>query len=138
MLCGRGLEMVDAAGQVRGQFTVEPDGEAVFRLRDQRGTIRARLGASNDGSGLILIDKTTNPGVQILARRTPVSGRQTTRTNLTGPGGRRQVVAPLAWRSLMTDASPRLLATARLMGSDAKRRNAACIVESRYRSVSRD
>lgn len=94
VLRGRALELVDAAGQVRGQFTIEPDGEAVFRLRDQGGTIRVKIGASNDGSGLLLIDETTEPGVQILARRAPTPGRQTTSINLTGSGGRRRVVTP--------------------------------------------
>src|SRR5687767_7242059 len=63
VLRGRGLELVDAAGQVRAQFTVEPDGEGVFRIRDANGTIRVKLGAGTNGSGLLLLDETTEPGV---------------------------------------------------------------------------
>jgi hypothetical protein len=94
VLRGRALELVDGAGRIRGQFTVESDGEAVFRLRDESGTIRVKLGASSAGSGLLLIDETTEPGVQILARRSPMAGQQTTRINLTGAGGRQRQVVP--------------------------------------------
>jgi hypothetical protein len=94
VLRGRALELVDGAGQIRGQFTVESDGEAVFRLRDESGTIRVKLGASSVGSGLLLLDETTEPGVQILARRSPMSGQRTTSINLTGHGGRQRQVVP--------------------------------------------
>jgi hypothetical protein len=95
MLRGRGLELVDATGQVRAQFTVEPDGEAVFRMRDQAGTIRVKLGAGDAGSGLLLIDETTEPGVQIIARRSATAGRPvTTSINLTGAGGQRRTIVP--------------------------------------------
>jgi hypothetical protein len=74
VLRGRGLELVDASGQVRAQLNVEPDGEAVLRIRDASGTIRVKLGAGAEGSALLLLDETTEPGVQILARRTPTGG----------------------------------------------------------------
>ena len=63
VLRGRGLELVDATGQVRAQFNVEPGGEAVFRMRDESGTIRVKLGAGAEGSALLLLDETTEPGV---------------------------------------------------------------------------
>lgn len=95
ILRGRGLELVDAAGQVRAQFNVEPDGEAVFRMRDANGTIRVKLGAGNAGSGLLLIDETTEAGVQIIARRAPTPTRQTTTSiKLTGSDGQRRVITP--------------------------------------------
>ena len=95
ILRGRGLELVDAAGQVRAQFNVERDGEAVFRLRDANGTIRVKLGAGNDGSGLLLIDETTEPGVHIIARRAATPTRPiTTSINLTGSDGQRRVIQP--------------------------------------------
>ena len=91
----RGLELVDAARQVRAQFNVEPDGEAVFRMRDARGTIRVKLGAGNSGSGLLLLDETTEPGVQIIARRAAApTGATTTSISLTGADGRRRVITP--------------------------------------------
>ena len=91
----RGLELVDAAGKVRGQFTVEDDGEAVFRIRDASGAIRVKLGAGSGGSGLLLLDETTEPGVQIIARRVAAGERKTTTSvNLTGAGGQRRAITP--------------------------------------------
>ena len=95
ILRGRGLELVDVTGQVRAQFNVEPDGEAVFRMRDASGTIRVKLGAGNSGSGLLLLDETSEPGVQIIARRAAApTGATTTRISLTGSEGRRRVITP--------------------------------------------
>ena len=95
VLRGRGLELVDATGQVRAQFNVEPDGEAVFRMRDASGTIRVKLGAGAEGSALLLLDETTELGVQILARRTPTARHPaTTSINLTGADGRRRAITP--------------------------------------------
>ena len=54
-------------GEVRAQLDVESNGEAVFRLPDAQGTIGVKMGASEDGSGLLLINDLTEPGVQILA-----------------------------------------------------------------------
>jgi hypothetical protein len=48
VLRGRALELVDERGQVRGRLNVESNGEVVFRLLDQRGTIRVKLGASEE------------------------------------------------------------------------------------------
>ena len=94
-LRGRGLELVDAAGQVRAEINLEPDGEAVFRMRDAKGTIRVKLGASGEGSGLVLLDEATEPGVQIIARQTASATRPTTTSvNLLGAGGQRRVIAP--------------------------------------------
>jgi hypothetical protein len=74
---------------------VESEGEVVFRLYDQTGTIRVKLGASQSGSGLLLTDETTEPGVHIVARRAAISGRlKTTSITLTGAGGRERVIAP--------------------------------------------
>lgn len=95
VLRGRGLELVDAAGQVRAEFTVEPDGEALFRMRDSAGTIRVKLGAGDTGSGLLLIDETTEPGVQIVARRSATATRPTTTSiHLTGAAGQRRAITP--------------------------------------------
>ncbi|HVR74557.1 MAG TPA: hypothetical protein VMT52_09505 [Planctomycetota bacterium] len=66
----RMIELVDEREQVRANLKVEPDGEVVFRLRDARGTIRVKLGASEGGSGLLLLDDRTEPAVHMLANRT--------------------------------------------------------------------
>jgi hypothetical protein len=42
----------------------------VFRLLDQDGTIRVKLGAAREGSGLLLANDATEPGVHILADST--------------------------------------------------------------------
>ncbi len=50
------IELVDAKGQVRAQLKVEDNSEAVFRMKDAQGTIRVKLGAGADCSGLVLLD----------------------------------------------------------------------------------
>lgn len=63
------IELLDAQGAVRAQLNVEESGEVIFRMRDQSGNIRVKLGASADGSGLVLMNAATEPGVHILAKR---------------------------------------------------------------------
>ena len=67
VLRARTIELVDGRRQVRAQIKVERTGEVVFRLRDQDGTIRVKLGAGREGSGLLLLNEATEPGVQALA-----------------------------------------------------------------------
>ena len=73
VLRARAIELVDDRGQARAQLDVEPSGEVVFRLRDAGGTIRVKIGASEDGSGLVLLDDGTKPGVHALAQRAGTS-----------------------------------------------------------------
>jgi hypothetical protein len=61
------IELVDERGQIRAQLQVEPDGEAILRIRDPEGNIRIKLGASQSGSGLVLLNDRTEPGVQVVA-----------------------------------------------------------------------
>jgi hypothetical protein len=89
ILRGRGLELVDARGQTRAQFNVESDGTAVFRIRDAEGTIRVKLGAGPTGSGLLLLDETTEPGVHLIARRAGTAGVSTTSISVSGATGSR-------------------------------------------------
>lgn len=63
------IELVDDHGKARATFKVEPQREAILRLFDSRGTIRVKLGASADGSGLILMNEATEPAVHLLAER---------------------------------------------------------------------
>lgn len=90
----RALELVDERGTVRGQWTVEPDGEVVLRLRDQQGAIRIKLGAGSEGSGMVLLDETTTPGVQVIARRAPKEGRASTGITVFGADGSKTRVSP--------------------------------------------
>lgn len=68
VLRGRVLELVDEDDQIRSRLNVESNGEVVFRLLDQKGTIRAKLGAGENGSGLLLANDATEPSVHILAK----------------------------------------------------------------------
>jgi hypothetical protein len=63
------MEIVDAQGRVRFHLAAQPDGEAVFRMRDRTGTIRVKLSASEEGSGFLLLDAETEPGLHVLAKR---------------------------------------------------------------------
>lgn len=95
ILRGRMFELVDEAGKVRSSLKVETDGTVVFRLMDQDGTIRVKLGADRNGSGLVLLDETTEPGIHLLARRAEIPDRPgTTRITLTGPDGTKRELVP--------------------------------------------
>jgi len=82
------IELVDEAGQIRANLKLEPNGEVVFRMRDAKGTIRVKLGAAEDGSGLLLINDQTEPGVQLLAKSTG------TTVTLTEKGKEKRVITP--------------------------------------------
>jgi hypothetical protein len=69
VLRARTIELVDARGVRRASLKVEPQGDVLFRLFDRQGTIRVKLGASETGSGLVLNDESTAPGVHLLATR---------------------------------------------------------------------
>ena len=62
------IELVDAKRQVRAQLKVEENSEAVFRMKDAQGTIRVKLGAGADGSGLVLLDDKTEVGIHATAK----------------------------------------------------------------------
>ncbi|MGE5811166.1 MAG: hypothetical protein ACM339_06665 [Ignavibacteria bacterium] len=64
----RGLEMIDENGLIRSSLRLEPEGEVILRFFDNKGEIRFKAGASEKGSGLLLINNLTNPGVQIIAK----------------------------------------------------------------------
>ena len=68
VLRARAIELVDERGQARAQLEVEDSGEVVLRLRDAKGTIRVKIGAAEDGSGLLLLDEKTEPGLHLLAK----------------------------------------------------------------------
>lgn len=65
----RAIELVDDNGKTRAQLDIEKTGEVVFRLRDPNGTIRTKLGAGTDGSGLSMMDDRTEATVQIKAEK---------------------------------------------------------------------
>lgn len=67
------FELVDQNGKRRASIKVEPEGEIVFRLMDETGTIRVKMSGSKQGSGLVLLDKNTNPGIHGLAKENGAS-----------------------------------------------------------------
>jgi hypothetical protein len=85
----RAFQLVDENGEVRAQFNVDgTSGEVIFRMMDQQGTIRVKLGASEDGSGLVLLNDLTEPGVHILAQQGNTS------LTITNQSGAKQVIEP--------------------------------------------
>ena len=88
VLRGSALELVDQQGRIRGRLSIEPQGEVVFRLFDQRGTIRVKLGAGADGSGLLLANDATEPGVHLLATASGSSVR------VVNKNGRERLISP--------------------------------------------
>ena len=98
VLRGQALEIVDGRGQVRARINVEPatataDGKTypeavVFRLIDPNGRIRVKLGADQEGSGLLLANDSQQPGVHMLAKSTG------TVLKLINTDGREQVIKP--------------------------------------------
>jgi hypothetical protein len=93
VLRGQALELVDASGQIRSRLNVEKDGQVVFRLLDQRGTIRVKLGAGEDGSGLVLLDERTEPAIHLVARRDSLRDRAGTSMTLRS-GERSRTLTP--------------------------------------------
>jgi hypothetical protein len=69
VLRAKTIELVDGRGRWRAQLKVERGGQVVFRLRDQNGIIRTKLGADENGSGLLLLDEQTEPGIHLVASR---------------------------------------------------------------------
>jgi hypothetical protein len=89
------IELVSEQGQVRSRLNVEQGGEVVFRLLDKNGTIRVKLGAGEDGSGLLLLDEATEPAVHMLARGKATAARpNTTGITLKGGDGQQRVIKP--------------------------------------------
>jgi hypothetical protein len=84
----RVLELVGDDGTLRARLNVEQGGEVVLRLLDQEGTIRVKLGAGTDGSGLVLNNDATEPGVHLLA------GRKGSSVRIANKDGRERVVTP--------------------------------------------
>ncbi len=82
------IELVDDNGKVRIQMNVEQSGEAVFRLRDADGTIRVKIGAGKDGSGMVLLDDQTEPALHFVANKGGAS------ITLTGKEGKKKVFTP--------------------------------------------
>jgi hypothetical protein len=58
----RAWELVDTNGPPHASLDVSPQGDVVLPLRDDSGTIRVKMSASRNGSGLLLLDAAAEPG----------------------------------------------------------------------------
>lgn len=63
------FELVDSKGVPRVTINSYDDGEVVLRMKDKKGTIRIKLAANEEGSGLVLLNDATEPGVQVLSKK---------------------------------------------------------------------
>jgi hypothetical protein len=88
VLRARAIELVDDRGRPRASLEIETGGDVVFRMRDAGGAIRVKLGASRQGSALLLLDERTEPAAHLV-----VDPGATTLT-LARQGGRRLVLEP--------------------------------------------
>ena len=88
VLRGRALELVDIHGLTRARINMEPTGEVVLRLFDESGTIRIKIGASKNGSGLVLLNDSTEVGVHLLANDNGSS------LKLMDKNGRQRLISP--------------------------------------------
>jgi hypothetical protein len=83
------IELVDAAGNVRGQLFLGPDGGGNIRLRAPNGEVRVKIGATNEGGGLMFADQRTEPVVQLRA-----GGKTGAKLTLAAEGKKEAVIAP--------------------------------------------
>jgi hypothetical protein len=96
ILRGQGLEIVDDQGKIRASITLIPpsrtDGRnypetILLRLIDGEGKPVVKIGASDDGSGMTLMNE-RDEGIQMLAQDT------VSQVKVTGRNGRAQVLRP--------------------------------------------
>lgn len=69
VLRAHAIELVNERGDVVAELHLGEGGSGQLRLRNANGEVRVKLGPSNDGAGagLILMDKDTEPAVQLRA-----------------------------------------------------------------------
>ena len=70
VLRAQAFEMVNKQGQVVAQLYLGEDGAGNLRLRDASGTLRVKLGATAQGSGLLLMDKEVEPAIWLAVKDT--------------------------------------------------------------------
>lgn len=73
VLRAQAIELVNKQGQVVAQLFLGEDGSGNLRLRDASGTVRAKLGASAQGAGLLLMDKDVEPALWLLSNESGTS-----------------------------------------------------------------
>ena len=92
ILRAKGLEIVDDRGIVRAQIIVQPnDGGVLFRLIDQQKKPLVKLGASADGTGLML---TGDPARQEWSGIQAIAKPGTSTLRLLDRDGKERVIKP--------------------------------------------
>lgn len=88
VLRARLIELVNDRGAVVGQLYTGEDGSGQLRFRSAGGEVRVKLGATDDGSGLVLMDGRTEPAVWL------ASGPDGSRITLAQQGRAPRVLTP--------------------------------------------
>ena len=88
VLRAQAIELVNAQGLVVAQLYTGDDGGGNLRLRNGEGLVRVKLGATADGSGLLLLDRDVEPAVVL------GSGDDGTSLTLAQQGRRNRVIKP--------------------------------------------
>lgn len=88
VLRAQAIELVDKQGKVVAQLHLGEDGGGNLRLRSGDGTVRVKLGATTDGSSLLLFDEKTEPAVSL------VSNKSGTSVMLAESGKEKRVIKP--------------------------------------------
>ena len=95
ILRAHALELVDEHSVVRVRLNVK---ESELNLFDKNGIIRVKLGAGDDGSGLVLSEGGTDASrgyIQIIARQIGTPDKPaTTSITLRAADGRQRVITP--------------------------------------------
>lgn len=84
----RSIEVLAPDGQIVAQIHAADDGAGQIRLRSGNGEVRVKLGATSDGSALVLLDGDTQPAVWLAADRAG------SRITLAQKGKEKHVLAP--------------------------------------------
>jgi len=88
VLRAQSFEMVNGRGQVIAQLHPGEDGGGNLRLRTGDGTIRVKLGATAEGSSLLLMDNQPEPAVSLASKKSGTS------IILAGKGKEKRVLEP--------------------------------------------
>ena len=86
----RALEVVDDRGVVRARLGLKGSDVIELDLFDRQGTIRVKLGAGSDASGLVMGDGTEPTPIHLLAQNKP----GVTHITLKAPGGKEHIIRP--------------------------------------------
>jgi hypothetical protein len=82
------IQLVDKQGKTVAQLHVGEDGGGNLRLRSGDGMVRVKLGATKDGSGLLLFDRAAEPAVSL------ASNKSGTSATLAEKGKEKRVIKP--------------------------------------------